>query len=307
MDRARIHRELGRVRGLVAGIGMAGIAVGSVTLLGCTLRCHPSAMLVAEPAGIEREAGESDESLRMRCIEVCRSRRQRADTDCAIDADDPPMCTWSETQACIAGRAPVGGFAHSVPCGANERDAYLRTQVAFELASVFAFEDLAESLAAWEANLGFIRAAARFADDERRHALRLFASIDDDDAVYVQPATRGPADLAAFARHNAAEACIGETFGARIAAHQARHAPDATLRSTYAGIARDEADHARFAFALDRWARTRLSRVEAQAIDDAYAASVSALRATLDTPLGPDGLGLPSPREARAIFDALFA
>lgn len=305
MDRTRVRRELGRIRGIVAGVGLAGVSIGAAPLLACTLRCQPHAMTYRALAPVDRQEGESDDAMLARCLEVCRTTTGHSNARCSTD-EGQYYCETVQSEVCIAGRSPLGTFAAAGLGIGTACDTFLRAQIAFELASVFAFEELAQALPRWGAPSAFTRAALRFADDERGHAARLFDVLETDAPVRVVRGPRSPDDLFSFAKHNASEACVGETFGACVAAHQARHAPTPGMRHAYAGIAVDEFAHARLALALDRWSRTRLTRAESNEVDEACRASIRLLRDSLDAPLGPDGLGLPPRDEALSIHLALF-
>ncbi len=77
-----------------------------------------------------------------------------------------------------------------------------------------------------------------------------------------------PRSLAALARENAVEGCVRETWAALLAAYQAMSAEDPAFRALMAEVAVDERRHAELAWAIDAWARTRLSAAEVGALDE---------------------------------------
>jgi len=217
-----------------------------------------------------------------------------ADDAAMTDASDddvaaPPVCYSSCDQACYAerpvntGGAPFcqgteagagdGGtvVAHcelmmlcgrrfdgleDVACGEDfARAAWL------EAASIHAFRRLARELRAHRAPEELVTAARSAAKDEARHA-RLMTRLAKRFGAKVPRVAyedRGVRDLESVARENAVEACVGETFGALLAEWHASHARDAEVRDVMRAIAPDELRHAALGWAVDAWAKTRLS------------------------------------------------
>jgi hypothetical protein len=105
-----------------------------------------------------------------------------------------------------------------------------------------------------------VRAAERSAREERRHA-RVMTRLARNHGAPV-PALRVRAararSLEAFARENAIEGCVKETYGAALALHQAQHAHDPNVRAAMQRIAFDEARHAELAWQIDAWVAPRL-------------------------------------------------
>jgi hypothetical protein len=150
-------------------------------------------------------------------------------------------------------RAP-GGSGAGVG-GALARAAWL------EAASVRAFQRLARELRAHGAPDALVRAARACARDEARHA-RDVARLARRRGAVVPPVRverLGLRDLESVARENAVEGCVGETYGALLAAWQAEHAADADVRAAMRAIAPDELRHASLGWAVAAWAETRLS------------------------------------------------
>ena len=99
-----------------------------------------------------------------------------------------------------------------------------------------------------------------------------------------------------------------ETYGALVAAYQARTASDPELRTVLDRIARDEARHAALAHDVASWLEPRLDDEERAAIARARADAVADLRAAVLRPPAADVAalaGMPKPREARALLDAM--
>jgi hypothetical protein len=66
--------------------------------------------------------------------------------------------------------------------------------------------------------------------------------------------------IEAMALENAVEGCVRETYGALLAAYQARAARDPVVRAVMKRIARDETRHAALSWDVGRWLETRLNR-----------------------------------------------
>ena len=105
------------------------------------------------------------------------------------------------------------------------------------------------------------RASAR---DEARHA-RIMRKLAKKHGSHVPRlvATDMPVrDSESIARENAVEGCVGETFGALLAAHRAVSDADADIREAMAAIAPDELRHAALGWTVAEWATasSRLTR-----------------------------------------------
>ncbi len=130
-----------------------------------------------------------------------------------------------------------------------------------EAASVPAFQRVAMELAAFGAASDMQALAKRSAREEIRHAelmTRLAARCGARVPAVVVRQHR-PRSLEAFARENAIEGCVKETYGAAIALHQSVHAVDREVRAAMREIARDEIRHAELAWQIDTWARASLA------------------------------------------------
>ncbi|RKH64736.1 hypothetical protein D7W81_18010 [Corallococcus aberystwythensis] len=130
-----------------------------------------------------------------------------------------------------------------------------------EAASVPAFLRLAEELKAHGAPAELIRAARRSAGDEVRHtrAARALARRHGATVPAVEVAPFSSRSLEALLWENAKEGCVGETYGALVAAWQARTARDAQVREALSQIAEDELRHAELSWAVEAWATEGLA------------------------------------------------
>ncbi len=138
-----------------------------------------------------------------------------------------------------------------------------------EACAVAAFLRMERELRAHGAPSSLIAAAARSADEERRHVEVIGAlagapvrAVADDAPVR---------SLLELAIENAREGCVREAFGAALAVYRAAHATDEAIARAMASIAEDECRHAELSIAVDRWAASRL--------DDAANAAIAEARA----------------------------
>jgi hypothetical protein len=101
---------------------------------------------------------------------------------------------------------------------------------------------------------------------------------------------------------------VRETFGALIAAHQARCAGSRRVRALYGRIARDETRHAALSLDVAAWAAPRLSAAARHRLDTASRRTLEALHASLQAPFAEaliTGAGLPRPEVATALLQQL--
>ncbi len=208
------------------------------------------------------------------------------------------------------GRRPLGA-ASSRPAPAPDPEcAWLLAAAELEALSVPAFEELAVELARHGAPAELRAAALRAADEERGHA----ATIGElarrrGYEPFVPVVEPGPAsDLEALARLNAVEGCVRETWGALLAAFQARHATAADVRAAQAVIADDERAHAELAWRVDAWTRTLLSADARARVDAARVDAVRALSQAVEGfGSGVPAVGLPNATQARTLLRGLRA
>lgn len=251
-------------------------------------------------------------------------------TTCGFDeagVGDPDSCKalCGSNETTCTGRSTA--YGNVVYCGEgcagrrydglDERDApraydtasYLARMAFFEAASIDAFAILARELRRMRAPASLVRACFVARGDEVRHA-RMAATLAKRAAPgrptkLLLPATPEEEERSreSLAIENASEGCIREAFGVLLGTWQALHAPTAELRAFFGKLAEDEARHAALAWRIDAWARSGLDAGANARIDRARDATLDAVAASLvDPPI--DGLGLPSPADARALFAA---
>ncbi|MCC6622088.1 MAG: ferritin-like domain-containing protein [Deltaproteobacteria bacterium] len=178
-----------------------------------------------------------------------------------------------------------------------------------EAASIHAFGRLARELAAHDAPAALIDGARRAMIDEALHAEKMLALAVARGAASDPPtvADTAPRSLLELARDNLTEG-LGECVAAFELFVCARRADDPFLRAVLAEIAQDEARHAELAWAIDRWARTRLSPDELLALDAARDRALEEARAAAaDRDPRLAAIALPSRDETLAFLDALTA
>jgi tRNA isopentenyl-2-thiomethyl-A-37 hydroxylase MiaE len=207
------------------------------------------------------------------------------------------------------GRRPTGlieslsGVPRSIG-DALARAAYL------ESASIVAFIELANLLAAHRAPRRLIRRLRRAAADEVRHARQMSllarARGVEPAAVCVEP-VRGRS-LLDIALENAREGCVRETWGAAFAVAQAQRAADPQIRDAMVAIARDELRHAALSWDLEQWLLPRLAAEGRALVAAERCRAIAALEADLaqEVPRKMRVLmGLPSAQTARALFSSM--
>jgi hypothetical protein len=211
------------------------------------------------------------------------------------DAGDPVRIHLVYSYSDCTGRRPEG----LVACAGGEAvGGWLARAACLEGASVPAFQRLIDELQGFQAPASLIRRAQRARRDEVRHhgimsglAQRLGGVV----AAPMVPPFRARS-LEEMAVENAVEGCVRETFGASVAAHQARRAAVPEIRQAMAGIARDEAQHALLAWDVDRWAWGRMDRAgRKQVRDRRRAAAAELLDETRTANESSAALGLPDP------------
>jgi hypothetical protein len=253
-----------------------------------------------------------------RCEALCRAALELepeiAITKCVITSANREGAQvdieYLEPIDCGAGRKPDGFHAPRRRAGIG---AWLAGVATLEAASVTAFARLARALARFEAPAKLGLAAKRAIADElahaaaigklaRRHGGRVEAPVID---------RARDATIEQLAVENAVEGRVGETFGALVAACQARAAMDAEVRAVFGAIAIDEARHAALAHQLAPWFERRLGWRERNAVARARQDAIARVIATsCDFGLSTaerDELGLPAPDRLRAAALQLFA
>jgi hypothetical protein len=256
------------------------------------------------------------------CEALCRAalglEPAIAITRCVITAANRDGATLAVTYLepidCGAGRKPAGYAAPPRRAGAG---AWLASIATLEAASVTAFARLARVLVRLHAPTKLVEAARRAIADELAHASAIGALARRHgahvDAPLVPAVTDASNDreIEHLAIENAVEGQVGETFGALLAACQARAAADPDVRAVFGRIAGDEARHAALAHQLAPWFERRLGWRERNAVARARQDAIARVIATgCDMGLATDEreqLGVPPPDRLRAAAMQLFA
>lgn len=221
------------------------------------------------------------------------------------------------------GRRPEGLVVGDA-LGTQEAGAFFARMEQLERAAVLAFTRTERELRLHGAPGHFVRDVIRARREEERHvriAARWRERLGGERASIISP--RGaPRDLEALARENAAEGCVHETWGAVLAAAQARAVTERAARRLDAthvlgalardleGIATDEASHAALSHRLDAWARRALSRQARARLDVARARAIEEARASVEDAYDDDALaaiGWPDRRARERLFDETAA
>jgi len=193
------------------------------------------------------------------CAEICGP--QGPTPTCSVGAVDATSVTVNCMFRCFTGRLPHG-LCTPLALQAGALGSYFSSIAGLEAASVEAFRILRRELRAHRAPKKLVRAAARAARDEVRHARATGALARRFGArpttVSVERATLR--SIEAMALENAVEGCVRETYGALLATYQSRAARDPVVRAVMKRIASDETRHAALSWDVGRWLETRLDR-----------------------------------------------
>ncbi len=211
---------------------------------------------------------------------------------------------------CAYGRRPAGLRSGGRAVTSHALGRLFAEGAHLEAASVPAFERLAAALTAHGAPASLCARALAAAADERRHAAQmtaLAALFDATPATLELDAVAAPT-LLELARDNAIQGCVGETWAALLARHQADTAELPQIRAAMTEIAADETEHAELAWAIDAWLHTILSVAEQTEVLTARAEACDSLRrhisAAIDHPAQRTA-GLPRRSTALALHDGL--
>lgn len=225
-----------------------------------------------------------------------------------IDASTVTLTCKYRDDGIACGRRPMGVVLSRREEVPEPTLAWLLTAAELEAASVPAFIELAADLARHGAPDELWHAALNAAEDERRHEVAVATLARRRGGKPMSPSI-DPApttDLEALASHNVVEGCVRETWGALLAAFQARNAAEADVRAVQAQIADDERVHAELAWRIDAWLRPRLSPAARKRVDLARAEAVRTVLAEIeDLGVGHSGLGLPNASQARVLLRGL--
>jgi hypothetical protein len=188
------------------------------------------------------------------------------------------VCEWMGCGV-TSGRRPAGLVE---PSEARLRDlgSFFAELALLEAASVDAFHVLGDELRHHGAPPSLVRATEQAARDEVRHARVAGALARRHGAEPRLPRVekRAIRPLEDIALENAVEGCVRETYGALVAAHQARAATSPQVRAAFSRIARDETRHAALAWRVAAWLDDKLSaeaRSRVRAARDAAALALA--------------------------------
>lgn len=197
------------------------------------------------------------------------SRSGDVDIACSVVLQSDPGCV---------GRRPSGLLRAKGDSGSSRAGRFFARIAYLESAAVLAFQNLAEELADHDAPHDLVEDARRAALDEVRHAAVMGLVAERFGGQFrparaEKPSSRSLEDMAV---ENAVEGCIRETFGAVVAAYQARACEDETIARALAAIAEDEARHAELSWRVAAWldlrlsdgARRRVAKAAHRAFDD---------------------------------------
>jgi hypothetical protein len=212
---------------------------------------------------------------------------------------------------CAVGRLPAGlcrRIARRRP--GNPVGAFFGEVARLEAAAVSAFAQLRSELAVHGAPASLVSSAGIAIGEERRHARSTarLARRHGGRPLAPRVAPTRPRALVDVALDNAAEGCVRETYGALVAALQARRAGDPAVRRAMARIAREELRHAALSWDLAAWAQARLRVDQRRRVRRATLAAVDRLEDELTRPEHPavcSVAGMPEPDQARRLFTGL--
>jgi hypothetical protein len=218
-----------------------------------------------------------------------------------------PGFTYPCDHPCRGGRRPEGFVADESEGSAAALARHFARMGQVEAASVIAFDRLAGELRQFGAPRSLQRAAALAKRDEIRHA-RIFSTLAARHGASVPRVAASPARSRTrfeIAVENVIEGCVRESFGAAEARFASLRAESPSLRKAMAGIARDEERHAALAWAVDEWARTRLSTVEQRHLEEARERAIAELGSEIAGEPPTEVMrvaGVPTAPQARALL-----
>jgi len=188
------------------------------------------------------------------------------DAECVVElgeriTDQVSVCMG--VPDCVGGRVARSQLGLELHPPSSGRSRWWAQMAALEWAAVTAFGELAGDLRRLGAPQALVDRALRAQEDERVHA-RLCASMaglaQGWNAAPGEQHPRRYASLLEFARVNAAEGCIRESFAALEALVQSHRARDPKARAVLRRIADDEVRHGQLSWDIDTWAAQGLSK-----------------------------------------------
>ncbi|WP_437313800.1 ferritin-like domain-containing protein [Sorangium sp. So ce385] len=263
------------VRAWLGPVDAPADAVLAASLAGYTVRCDKP-----DEGGV-RPDGDAYEVLATRYTEIC-APIERTLYVLGVDAGGGVLeleteVIESESGACV-GRRPAG-LLRAAGRGATPVGAYFANVARLEAASVWAFDVLGRELVHHGAPRPLVERARAAGRDEVRHA-RVMRRLSARYGGRWQPPRVEPRpvrSLEEIAIDNATEGCVRETYGALVGMWQGRFARDPLVRRVMTRVARDEARHAKLSWAIDVWARPRLSAAERRRVEEARRGALAAL------------------------------
>lgn len=308
VDGLHVYRTSAELLAWVAPIDTRADAVLAASIAGYTVTCGDGASgAVGEAAGGYRVVGTR---MTRDCDPVEKTRYLLSVDAAGNVAPVDSEVIESRSGVCI-GRRPEGLRPHRA-VGGELVGRWLAEVAYLEAASVASFGRLATELRVLGAPASLVAEAERARRDEIRHAaaMRRLAIRHGVRPATPPPMTFDRRSLEDFARENAVEGCVLETFGALVGLAQAERATDPAVRLVMRGIARDEARHGELAWRVHGWA---LAQLDAAASERVLHAANDAARTLLDASpelLDRDtarGLGVPIGPERRALARAFVA
>lgn len=186
------------------------------------------------------------------------------DAECVVELGEriaDPFSVCMGPPDCIGGRVSRSQLGLQLSAPTSARSPWWAQMAALEWAAVAAFGELARDLRRLGAPDALVARALRAQQDERVHA-RLCASMaglpEGWNAAPGKHHQQRPASLLEFARVNASEGCIRESFAALEALVQSHRARDPKARAVLKRIADDEIRHGQLSWDVDAWATQRL-------------------------------------------------
>jgi hypothetical protein len=222
-------------------------------------------------------------------------------------------------QPCAIGRRPEGlcdlnavAQLRATGFGDDAVGAFFAEAAKLEAASVHAFARMHIELQLLGANPALLGRVDSARKDEIRHA-RATAQIARRFGHAPQRATIGAhrsRSLVDIALENAVEGCVRETYGAVVAAYQARTAQDPQIALALSEIARDEAAHAQLSWDVAAFLDAKLTADERVQVARAQTAAEAELLAELASAPAArlvELAGLPTASIAQALLAATLS
>jgi len=241
--------------GAAGSIGIAGAGGGTCKGTAMDVSCAPYQNTIPRSC-IGNAAPVAGTALPVEtCGAICSSN-----FGCTVSSVTDSTATVQCQPGCVVGRRPAG-LGGPGTCDTRAAGSYFADIAHLEAASVTAFRVLRDELRLHGAPKKLVRAAARAARDEIRHARATGALARRFGAQPRVPviAAVNPRSLEAIAVENAVEGCVRETYGALLATRQAELATDLVVRAAMMRIARDETRHASLSWQVGCWLETRLA------------------------------------------------